>query len=439
MGSHFKHGLVRSMEKLHVGPKKVERIEIALRRTTAALTAIPPIAGAAIDHIQQKFKHYDGDTDGSTSDSDSEVEVEAGIDSEGHHKEVADIQPFLNMAMAAYDDTSMAEKFSYVRSSQLVKDLADPTILNRDKNITTDTEVHVCVLEDGSLAFAFRGTEFQFEDLRSLFGDLMTDMMKTQIPVVHHDASEDVAFRAAPSIKAHQGFQLAFRDVTRTSRSHENIRLVAEGLGASAPCLRRVICIGHSLGGALATLCAQWCRYVAYPSAEVWCVTIGSPRVGNKAFSQDFNQHVVTKGRSYRVVNKGDVVPNVPLFDRNAAVLSVYKHVEGFIYLSATTGGTVGQRKDKRGFEQKGQRVSIGAQPRKPEEAATRGRRQEEEEEIEHIQADPIPSSPLNIPPSPPSSAITPFPPASTPRTPPSPLPLDLPRSPPAPTSPQQQ
>ncbi|MCO5595570.1 hypothetical protein L7F22_049615 [Adiantum nelumboides] len=74
-----------------------------------------------------------------------------------------------------------------------------------------------------------------------------------------------------------------------------------------------------------------------------------------------------------------------------------------------------------------------------PSQGSPKRPRQEEEEEIEHIQADPILSSPMNIPHAPPSSPITPFPPASTPRTPPSPSPPDLPRSPPAPTSPQQQ
>ncbi|MCO5571256.1 hypothetical protein L7F22_024993 [Adiantum nelumboides] len=273
--------------------------------------------------------------------SDSDSDVEEGIDSKGHHKKLADIQSFLNMAMAAYDDKSMDKKFPYVRKSQLVKDSANPTILNKDKNITTDTEVHVCLLEDGSLAFAFRGTEFQFQDLRSLFGDLMTDLLVAQIPVEHYDASEKIAFRAAPSIKAHKGFQFAFGDVTRTPRPNENIRLVAEGLGARAPSVRRVICVGHSLGGALATLCAHWCRYVAYPQAQVWCVTIGSPRVGNPAFAQDFNQNVVTKGRSYRVVNKTDLISEIPRIDGPTvisflSVYNVYKHVDGLIFLLST-------------------------------------------------------------------------------------------------------
>ncbi|MCO5598399.1 hypothetical protein L7F22_052494 [Adiantum nelumboides] len=74
-----------------------------------------------------------------------------------------------------------------------------------------------------------------------------------------------------------------------------------------------------------------------------------------------------------------------------------------------------------------------------PSQGSPKRPRQEEEEEMEHIQADPILSSPMNISPAPPSSPITPFPPAFTPRTPPSPSPLDPPRSPPAPISPQQQ
>ncbi|MCO5606048.1 hypothetical protein L7F22_060235 [Adiantum nelumboides] len=74
-----------------------------------------------------------------------------------------------------------------------------------------------------------------------------------------------------------------------------------------------------------------------------------------------------------------------------------------------------------------------------PTQGSPKRPRKEDEEELEHIQADPIPPSSINIPPAPPSSPITPFSPASTPRTPPSPSPLNLPKSPHAPTPPQQQ
>ena len=46
----------------------------------------------------------------------------------------------------------------------------------------------------------------------------------------------------------------------------------------------RVICTGHSLGGALATLCAPWCA-IEYPKADIRCVTFGSPRVGAQTLS----------------------------------------------------------------------------------------------------------------------------------------------------------
>ncbi|MCO5577447.1 hypothetical protein L7F22_031279 [Adiantum nelumboides] len=69
-----------------------------------------------------------------------------------------------------------------------------------------------------------------------------------------------------------------------------------------------------------------------------------------------------------------------------------------------------------------------------PSQSSPKRPKQEDEEELEHIQADPPPSSPI-VPLAPPSSLITPFPPASTPRTPPSQTTLNPPRSPPAPVS----
>ncbi len=45
----------------------------------------------------------------------------------------------------------------------------------------------------------------------------------------------------------------------------------------------RVVCIGHSLGGAVAELAALWITS-RFPQADIRMVSFGSPRVGNKAF-----------------------------------------------------------------------------------------------------------------------------------------------------------
>lgn len=73
----------------------------------------------------------------------------------------------------------------------------------------------------------------------------------------------------------------------------------------------RVHCVGHSLGGALATLVADW---VAIKSAgEPILYTFGSPRVGMRPFAERFTQKVKEEN-IYRVYHKTDVVSMVPLW-----------------------------------------------------------------------------------------------------------------------------
>ncbi|KAK4151228.1 hypothetical protein C8A00DRAFT_17340 [Chaetomidium leptoderma] len=62
------------------------------------------------------------------------------------------------------------------------------------------------------------------------------------------------------------------------------------------------------LGAALATLCALWCR-TQWPSADITCVTLGSPRVGNEAFCETFTASNILH---YRLVVDGDPIPTVP-------------------------------------------------------------------------------------------------------------------------------
>lgn len=63
---------------------------------------------------------------------------------------------------------------------------------------------------------------------------------------------------------------------------------------------------GHSLGGAMATICAGRCKLSEIPSNPEGLFTFGSPRVGNKRFIN------YVKLPHYRWVNNNDIVARVP-------------------------------------------------------------------------------------------------------------------------------
>ena len=65
---------------------------------------------------------------------------------------------------------------------------------------------------------------------------------------------------------------------------------------------------GHSLGGAVATLCALDIKSVLNVDPNVY--TYGAPRVGNKGFAQFYDLLVPN---TFRIVNGHDLVPRVPI------------------------------------------------------------------------------------------------------------------------------
>lgn len=75
-------------------------------------------------------------------------------------------------------------------------------------------------------------------------------------------------------------------------------------------------------GGALATLAAVWASF-EYPRADIRCVTLGSPRVGNAQFS-DAAKYLI--GSSYRLMHAWDPIPTVP-------PPQYLKHVKGRFWL----------------------------------------------------------------------------------------------------------
>jgi hypothetical protein len=103
-----------------------------------------------------------------------------------------------------------------------------------------------------------------------------------------------------PKSKVHRGFNQAYRDVR--VRLHKIYSTHKKDV-------KEVIFTGHSLGGALATLASYDFKLDYNDEVKVSCVSLGSPRVGNRWFAKDFNKMI---DDTTRIVNGGDPVTQLP-------------------------------------------------------------------------------------------------------------------------------
>lgn len=120
------------------------------------------------------------------------------------------------------------------------------------------------------------------------------------------------------SLWCHQGFLAAYRSV-RCSVLRVAGECLAAHDGASPSTLPwRILFTGHSLGGALATLCSYEFAHLEFgdaaEGAAAWVERLvvynfGSPRVGSGAFAAHFDSSLPD---CWRVVNAADLVPRVP-------------------------------------------------------------------------------------------------------------------------------
>lgn len=161
-----------------------------------------------------------------------------------------------------------------------------------------DTQVSITDC-DGALVIAFRGTQ----EVR----DFLTDAQCWR---------EDLLEGG----EVHNGFYESLQTV---------IGEVAER--ASKHGVRAVFITGHSLGGALAMLCAEWFAHHLIPVHSIY--TFGQPRVGDGTFASEYNSLLLE--RTFRFVHEEDVVPRVP------GVLIGYRHAGTEIFLPSTGGMVV--------------------------------------------------------------------------------------------------
>jgi hypothetical protein len=118
-----------------------------------------------------------------------------------------------------------------------------------------------------------------------------------------NDASIDKVPFLNEGEKVHIGFKSCWESVV--GDTNEAIDTALENLQGETTDI--VVC-GHSLGGAVATLYAHSIKK-HYPHYNIKCVTIGSPRVGNKVFKQNYDSYEID---TLRVVHNNDLVTHTP-------------------------------------------------------------------------------------------------------------------------------
>ena len=224
------------------------------------------------------------------------------------------LQLSLQLATLAYDDSDLIQRAfpgATFFDSSAAEEQATLSASAARAASKEDVQFFACSV-GGELIISFRGS--------SSLSDFLADADLVQDPV-----PAEVMASAAAGERVHGGFLRQFL--------------------AAAPALLAVLAthsqalpvrvVGHSLGGALATLCALALKAgalsIGAQPRRVTCVTFGSPRVGNAAFVKAFEARVDAHAR---VVNNCDAVTMRPRWG--------YVHVGGEVRLKPLPPGSAG-------------------------------------------------------------------------------------------------
>ena len=126
---------------------------------------------------------------------------------------------------------------------------------------------------------AFRGTEFTLVDGVGI-DDIITDLDVKPVRF------EYCRVEGCQNFMVHRGFQLQYISIRQQMRD-----CIMEKCVYYRP--KRVLITGHSLGAALASLCAlDLTLNPVEHQSKIQVITIGSPRVGNDKFAEFFDATV---------------------------------------------------------------------------------------------------------------------------------------------------
>lgn len=143
----------------------------------------------------------------------------------------------------------------------------------------TDTECFIHT-KGNIMYIAFRGTDSKINRINNLC------FCKKTIPYGNNDSK----------IRIHCGFLKGYASVR--NKIHKLIgKHICE-----------VLITGHSLGAALAVLCAVDIQY-NFPDKDIEVYAFGCPRIGNEAFVKSYNKRVF---KTLRFNNGNDIVTKIP-------------------------------------------------------------------------------------------------------------------------------
>jgi hypothetical protein len=207
-------------------------------------------------------------------------------------------QHFFNLAKLAYETPSPGKTTEEIFEN--VPNLRDVYSFDAyTLGAGSDAQYYGLVFDD-SIVYAMRGTSSMYDTLAD-----------SRFYLREFDDIKEA--KNGTSVRVHSGFLSQHTSIKASITSS----LICRAMTKDGSSRKRVIFVGHSLGGALATLAAASTK-ARYPQLFVECITFGSPRVGNVAFSAFFD---TIMNRSVRCVNANDkVTKNPSLF---------YSHVGG--------------------------------------------------------------------------------------------------------------
>ena len=194
-----------------------------------------------------------------------------------------------------YAISAMLAKFAYSEPDTLsdlwfkMRDSKRDSLTNIFKDIKEVPEFYsdstTCaqafsLVREGALVFVFRGTES--------LQDIIIDLDIRRVPYLN-----------GPML-VHAGFLEQFDSLKLAL-----VKTVEKYSGK----VEKILCIGHSLGGALATLASGHLGSLYNEKLPVTCHTFGSPRVGNKAYVEWYSKQVAFY---VRITNEKDPICQMP-------------------------------------------------------------------------------------------------------------------------------